>query len=117
MRAGNLRHKIEIQKLSGELDDLGQEVSDWMQVMTAFASIEDRSGREGTPAGAIITNTITTDIRIRYREGILPEMRIIDVCPLSAGCSGRTFNILSIRDKDGRRRELTLEVQEMRVAV
>lgn len=82
------RHKIVIQKYVEIADKYGTPIgADWQDVMTVWASIEPLRGREYVEA----QNTkaeLTTRIRMRYRPGITPGMRVV--------YQGRTFDIQSV---------------------
>lgn len=110
--AGPLRHRVRIEARDAELDALGTPVDDWSEVATVWAAIEDRRSREFDEASQATISEITTNVRIRYREGLLPEMRVTETCH-----QGRVFNITGIRDMRGRARELVLECEEQRVEV
>lgn len=77
MRAGKLRHKVTIQA-RGEVQDLvsGGMVPGWTDFASVWASIEPLSARDFIAAQAN-QSEITARIVIRYREGILPTMRIL----------------------------------------
>lgn len=118
--AGALRHRVRIEARDAGLDTLGQPNGAWSEVATVWASVGDQQSRESVAAvGAreshAMVNQVMTSIRLRYRGGIVPEMRVVDVCSSSAGCNGRTFDIAGVRDPDGRRRDLVLDAVERRV--
>lgn len=77
MRAGKLRHKVTIQA-RGEVQDpvSGEMVPGWTDFAPVWASIEPLSARDFIAAQAN-QSEITARIVIRYREGILPTMRIL----------------------------------------
>lgn len=103
MRAGMLRHRVQIQQVTETQDSFGAVVQTWGTVATVWASIEAISGREFFDAAQ--TNAeITHRIRIRYRPGIAPAMRVVE--------GTRTFDIQAVLDPGGRRRELVLMVKE-----
>ena len=112
MNVGALRHRVAIERRVEELDGLGTPIDEWDQVATVWAAIEDRRSREFDEASQATVNEITTNVRIRYREDLVPEMRVTETCH-----QGRVFNITGIRDMRGRSRELVLECEEQRVEV
>lgn len=77
MRAGKLRHKVTIQA-RGEVQDpvSGDMVPGWTDFASVWASVEPLSARDFIAAQAN-QSEITARIVIRYREGILPTMRIL----------------------------------------
>lgn len=105
MRAGQLRHRVTIQAQTTTQDEYGQPVQTWSDVATVWASVEDLSGREFFAAQQIAAE-VTTRVTIRYRAGIEPDMRVI--------AGGRTLDIRSVQDPDGRRRQLVLMCREVR---
>jgi len=77
MRAGKLRHKVTIQAPGLTQDpDSGDMVPGWTDFAFVWASIEQLSARDFIAAQAN-QSEITARIVIRYREGILPTMRIL----------------------------------------
>lgn len=102
MQAGRLRHRVVIQHLvtgspqytpSGELDQ------DWEDFITTWASVEPLRGRELFAAQEHHAET-EVRIRIRYRESIVPQMRV--------SFDGKIYAILSVIDQDHKHRELEL---------
>ena len=84
------RHRITIQEFIEEVDEYGTPIgSGWQDVMTVWASVEPIRGREYIE----VQNTqaeLTTRIRMRYRPGITPAMRVL--------YQGRVFDIQSVID-------------------
>ena len=77
MRAGKLRHKVTIQAPGLTQDPVsGEMLPGWTDFASVFASIEPLSARDFIAAQAN-QSEITARIVIRYREGILPTMRIL----------------------------------------
>ena len=84
---GNLRHRITLQKPVITRDSIGQELEEWQDVATVWASIEPLSGKEYFNAQQ--TNSeVTTKITLRYLLGVTSQMRII--------FQKHTYNILSV---------------------
>lgn len=80
LKAGRLRHRVAIQAkvqaqdpVSGETVTTWQTVPGWESVPCA---IEPLSAREFIAASAI-QSQIVARITLRYREGLLPTMRIV----------------------------------------
>lgn len=75
MKAGTLRHRVTIQKKVVTQNTYGEEVITWDDVAEVWAAVEPLQGREfleAQRAGA----EVTTRVRIRHRDGIVPEMRV-----------------------------------------
>lgn len=93
-------HSIKIQEFVEEVDEYGTPIgSGWQDVMAVWASIEPIRGREYIQ----LQNTqaeLTTRIRMRYRPGITPAMRVL--------YQDRVFDIQSVIDINERRRYLEL---------
>lgn len=84
---GKLRHRITIQNLVIIKDNIGQELEEWQDIATIWASVEPLSGKEYFNAQQ--TNSkVSTKITIRYLSGVTSEMRII--------FQKHTYNILSV---------------------
>ena len=54
----------------------GAPIEEWTPVATVWAHLQDATGREYLAAGAT-QNTAFTQIRIHYRPGIEPKMRVV----------------------------------------
>jgi SPP1 family predicted phage head-tail adaptor len=79
MRAGLLRHRVYIEALTSTLDSDGATVEEWADAfggVALSAEIAPLSGRELISAAAL-QSEVTTRIRIRYRPGVLPAMRVV----------------------------------------
>ena len=79
LNAGRLRHRIRIEKPMVTQDpDTGALIEAVQIIGTVFASIEPLSAREFIAAQST-QSQITAKILIRYRSGLTPDMRLIDV--------------------------------------
>lgn len=107
MNAGDLRHRISIQRPSDALDSLGQPLDEWEEVASLWAAITDRRGREVVEAREATFNEVTTDIRVRFTDSLRPELRVIEQCH-----SHREFQIVDIQQRYAPRPETVLECQE-----
>ncbi len=76
MRAGKLNKRVTIQDKSASQNSYGEEVITWTDFAKVWAAVEPLRGREFLE-GKQITAEVSTRIRIRYRSGILPEMRVV----------------------------------------
>tara|TARA_Y100000815_G_scaffold274502_1_gene308828 strand:- start:14816 stop:15148 length:333 start_codon:yes stop_codon:yes gene_type:complete len=105
MRAGKLRHKVTIQAPGLTQDPVsGEMLPGWTDFASVWASIEPLSARDFIAAQAN-QSEITARIVIRYREGILPTMRIIH--------RGKVYGIQGVlADADSGLEYLTIPVSE-----
>lgn len=82
-------------------DTFGAEVNPWTDVATVWASVRPgASGERFISAADQVQATITHTVRVRYREGLSPKMRL--------KWEGRFLGIQSVVEPDGRKRELVL---------
>lgn len=72
MKAGDLRHRITIERPGATVDDFGQPVpSGWVEVASVWANIKPIGGREKLRAGAV-ESTLSHTVLVRYQSGLLP---------------------------------------------
>ncbi len=72
---GSLRHRITLQEPVVIKDSIGQEVEEWQDVATVWASVEPLSGKEYFNAKQ--TNSeVSTKITLRYFNGLLPHWAV-----------------------------------------
>jgi SPP1 family predicted phage head-tail adaptor len=78
MRAGKLRHRIEIQhKVTLRDPSSGNFLEpSWVEFANVWASVEDSSARDLVAAKAAKSQA-TGRMVIRYRPGVLPTMRVL----------------------------------------
>ncbi len=79
MKAGALRHRVTIEQLVTTRDSDDEERTEsWQDAFGVLipAAIEPLSGRELIAAAATQAK-VTTRIRIRYRPGVAPSMRVV----------------------------------------
>lgn len=72
-----LNRRITIQQLTNTVDDEGIPVETWTDVCTVWAARSPLSGKEYFAAAAANAEK-TVKYRIRYRPGVLPNMRLVD---------------------------------------
>lgn len=104
MRAGRLRHRVDIEVFEITLDSNGVQVEEWNSILTSNdpllpAEIVALSGREFIAAQAVQAG-VTTRITIRWREGVKPAMRV--------NHDGDIYNIKAVLPDPTLRRHLTL---------
>lgn len=106
---GRLRHRVSLQAATITRDEFGGEIRTWAEVADLWADIEPLQGREFLE-GRRQETELDTRIRIRYRLGVLPGMRIVWA---SAESGSRTYDIQSVIEHGADRRELRLMCREL----
>lgn len=76
MRAGTLNSFVRVEYLTGVQDEAGQPVDEWVELASMWANIRNRSGAEAIRADQE-ASTVRTSIRVRWREDITADMRIV----------------------------------------
>lgn len=91
MEAGKLRHYVELQRVTVTSDSHGDQVKEWATIATAWASIEQLSGREFLQASQAMSD-VNVRIRIRGRTDVTltPKDRVL--------YGARTFDIRHVLD-------------------
>lgn len=106
MQAGQLRHKLDIETELNIQDTYGQPTQEWVVFLPGlWAAIEPLTGREYYAAQQVNAE-ISHRIKIRYKSGITPNMRV------KFGVA-RYFNIVSVIDIKEAHRELHLMCTEV----
>ena len=100
---GQMRQRIALQAKTITKSE-GIPLESWTTVAIVWAAVSDISGKEYFQAGAM-QSEVTTRIKIRYRTGITPSMRVL--------YGSRVFQILSVIDKDERHRVIELMCKEV----
>ena len=102
-----MRHRITIKRRGAALDDYGAPVfggaGEWVDVATVWASLEAMRGSEYFAAKQI-QSSVTQRIRIRYMDGIKPEMLVLH--------GSTVYNIAAVLP-DNRRTEIVLMCAEV----
>lgn len=99
MDPGKLNHRITFQN-----QNLDSEEEEWNDIVTTWASINPISGREYYQAETI-NSDLTHKVRLRYRKGITPDMRIL--------YKDRIFNIVSVINEYEKNTMLQLMCREL----
>lgn len=107
MRAGKLRHTVELQRPVTTLDDAGQEVLTWETFKKLKAEIKPTAGSEAWNANTVEAFESRT-IRIRYTPNLTTQHRI-RVCT-----TGKIYSIRAILNWEERNRELLINTVEYR---
>ncbi len=108
MRAGLIRRRVTVQRYSSTPNALGEQIESWTTLFSAWASVEAVTASERFASGsqqelATITHRIV--LRQRNDKTVGPQDRI--------SFNGKTFDIESAVDPDGRRRETVLLCREL----
>jgi SPP1 family predicted phage head-tail adaptor len=103
MRAGELRHRITLQKPVNTRAAFGDVRTTYADVATVWAAIEWGSGRRFESASQL-NSEVQGVIRIRYRSDVLADWRI--------QYKARYFQIISIANIRERGEELQLNCKE-----
>lgn len=103
LRPSNLRHRLTLEELSRVADDGGGFTESWVTVATLSADLQPISGGEMVEADRL-AGTITHEIVLRYRAGVMPAMRFRQ--------GTRIFQILAVIDVEERRRWLKCWCEE-----
>jgi SPP1 family predicted phage head-tail adaptor len=109
MRSGSLRQRLALSSATLVADGMGgwTVVLPWVLVATVWGQIAPLTGAERLQA-AQMTSIVTHEITIRYRTGVVPQMRI------ARTAGSQTFEIHAVlRSDDFRRRQLTLLCSEV----
>ena len=104
---GSLRHYISVQDPTDTIDSAGQTVPTWATTVLRDwpAEVVDVQGIE-TSRGEQITAITTHLVETRYSDQFTPDRRITDH-------KGRILQIVSVVDRDGRGRYLTIQCRQV----
>lgn len=75
MKAGDLRHRLELQKPTVITNEKGKRIPTWTTIATVMAGKKDVSGREFFVAQAYHAENIVT-FTIRWREDVAAAWRV-----------------------------------------
>ena len=103
MEIGRLRHRITLMRQVNEINDYGATMTKWKSIATVWAEVKPLSGREYFSAQQV-QSEITTQIWLRYIEGIKPTMKV--------KFGKREFEILSVLNTQERDVSLQLMCKE-----
>lgn len=104
MNIGKLRHRITLQKQVNTVNDYGAAVTTWKNVATVWADVRPLSGHEYFSAQQV-QSEVTTQIWLRYLDGIMPTMRV--------KLGKRTLEIVSVLNMQERNVSLQLMCKEV----
>lgn len=104
MRPGPMRHRVTLQHRVTGVDAAGGVRDVWEKFATRWASMDRAAGSE-VWASAQRSGRVPAVFRLRYLAGVEPGMRLL--------FDGRTHNILSAVDQEGRKAELLITAEEL----
>ena len=104
--AGKYRHRIVIKNAAGDgmSDTFGRRLGTGSTVATVWAEKQDWTGDESDEQGRE-TASVITKWRTRYRADITTEMTVTH--------GSDVYNILSVMDYDGTKREILLNCRKV----
>jgi len=102
---GELRHRLGLQAPLAEDDGGGGVTRTWALVAEVWGAVRPLSGGESVAADGL-HGSVSHEIWIRYRPGVVPEMRF--------ALGARLFDIRSVIDSGERRRFLRCLAEERR---
>jgi len=111
MRGGDLRHRVLIESKALTTDANGDRTETWTTYHECYADIATGNGREYFAAKQTIAD-ISHTVRIRYKAGITPDMRV-RFNDLKNSGSARYYNIRSVGSPDERSEQLALQCTEV----
>jgi len=112
MRAGNLRHLVDIEQNVISVDANGDRSEAWSSIHQCWASIETGNGREFFAARQVMAD-LTHTIRLRFVTGLTPAMRVRYTDQKTQAT--RYFDIKSILNPDERDEMLTMQAVEVQI--
>lgn len=104
MKAGKLRHLLQIQERTELKNSYGEPVETWRPTSSTWGEIKPLSGDELFNANQIKPN-VSHEIRIRYGSAVTPGDKM--------KFGARTFHIESVMNQDERNRELRILAREL----
>jgi SPP1 family predicted phage head-tail adaptor len=98
-----LRQRLTLEALERTSDEGGGFTETWIEVATLSAALRPIGGGERVETGRL-AGTITHEVVLRYRQGVVPAMRFRKAT--------RIFHILAVIDVEERRRWLKCLCEE-----
>ena len=109
MRAGQLRHRLVLQRGTATQDSYGQTTTTWTTLGTVWGAVEPLAGREYLEARQQQTD-LTTRVRVRHHATMGAADRITWTDPDDVA---HVFDVKSIIDDPTHLREMTLMCVEV----
>ena len=104
MMSGSLRTRVRIERQTEAQDAAGQLVNTWTTFATVWADVRNMRGVEVIKSGMQVS-ALKSSIRIRYIEGVTPDMRIM--------YGDRAYQIVSVSPDDAGREYVDLVCEKM----
>lgn len=111
MKAGQLRHWVQVESKSVSVDANGDRTETWSTFIECWASIATGNGREFFLAKQTIAD-LTHVLTMRFLPGITADMRVRFDDPKISNAS-RYFNIRALLNPDERSEMLELQCSEV----
>lgn len=103
IRAGALRHRVELQKNVTSENEFGEEEENWVVIDTVWAGIEEQeTGEMDRETDQTRVQETDTEITIRYQEDVNETMRVVDTD------SGNEYDIQAVANQEMKDHELKL---------
>ena len=99
-----MRHRVTIEAATRTADEAGGGDITWQPVVTVWAEIQPKSGREVFESDQL-GGRVTHDVRIRYRADVTNKMRIFN--------AGRLFDIRYVANVGERNQWLICACEEL----
>jgi SPP1 family predicted phage head-tail adaptor len=103
---GVLRDRVTITRATTTTDSLGGQATSWSTLATVWGCFRGLTGREAMQASAV-QSSMTHRLTIRYRSDVTVKMRA------TLETAGPTCDITAVRDADGRKTWLELDLVEV----
>ena len=101
------RVTIQVNSAEGTRDSRGQELETWVTFVTGWAEVEplltSRGAKEISAAAQILADQFYV-VRMRFRSGVKPKMRLL--------FGSHTLDIQSVADPDRRRHTMVMQALE-----
>lgn len=104
LKIGKLKHRVTLQEYTATRDSYGAELEAWVDIATAWASVEPLTGKEYFQTQQINAE-ISTKVTIRFKAGVAAKMRLI--------YNDRVFEIISVINTEEKDVQLVLMCREM----
>lgn len=103
MSVGQLRDRLTLQSVTTTQDAYGAYTETWADIGTVWGRNVVRWGKE-SEYGHQTEGVQRYEFEVRYRSGITPKDRVV--------WDSRTFDIIAVRNLDGRKKYLQLITEE-----
>jgi SPP1 family predicted phage head-tail adaptor len=107
MDLGKLRDRVTVTQPTTVADTLGGQSTTWATLGTFWAWWRGLTGREAMQ-GQAVQSVVSHKLVMRYRSDLVPTMRVKRLP------DGPTCDVVAVRDPDGRKRFLELDLVEVR---